>query len=387
MGARARVQAVIFLAIAAGAAGTAQAAPPPVRFAAAVAYPTGHNGSSSIEENGNAVGDFDGDGAPDVVVVGEWYGSGVTVMLNHGDGSFGPGSDLPVATGTNNVLATDVDHDGRDDIVAFTYSGVYVFKNLGNAAFSLVATYAVQQSPFQDSVAAGDLDGDGKIDLAVKTPSGIQALLGHGDGTFSLGPLSALSGSFPGEISAIALAKLNADSIPDLVATLAVTQEAVTLRGTGTGAFTPAGSGTTTFVPGSVVAADLTGDGFSDVAAFDEVSAPGSSGAVFATDGQGGMGAASTVDGGTSPVAATSGDFNSDGHPDVVVSDTSMGREVVLLGDGHGLVPGAAPGVGTSPQTPVVADFNRDGRPDIAVTSRCTATSDPNCLQVISNLG
>jgi len=102
---------------------------PAPSFAAPVIYGAGTNSFSL------AVGDFNGDGKPDLAVANYSYQGTVSVLLGNGDGSFRE----PVSYGT----------------------GV-----------------------FPQSVAVGDLDGDGKLDIAVATRSGVSVLLGKGDGIF-----------------------------------------------------------------------------------------------------------------------------------------------------------------------------------------------------------
>src|SRR6516165_1150149 len=68
-----------------------------------------------------AVGDFNGDGVPDIVTAN--YGSGggvnsdVSVLLGNGDGTFQPARTFPVGRTPDAIAVGDFTHDGNLDIV------------------------------------------------------------------------------------------------------------------------------------------------------------------------------------------------------------------------------------------------------------------------------
>src|SRR4029077_8923304 len=65
-----------------------------------------------------------------------------------------------------------------------------------------------------------------------------------------------------------------------------------------------------------------------------------------------------------------SGDFNEDGHPDMVAVNNGSDDVSILLGRGNGaFTPEVRFAVGDSPDTAVVGDFNNDGHQDLAVTN------------------
>src|SRR5262249_44821535 len=73
---------------------------------------------------------------------------------------------------------------------------------------------------------------------------------------------------------------------------------------------------------------------------------------------------------GAGPSSLAPGDFNRDGRPDLVVTNASGGGVSILLNAGAGkfLAPRFRT-VATNPSDVAVADFNRDGKLDLAVTA------------------
>ena len=121
-----------------------------------------------------AVGDFNGDGIPDLVVanVGDLNNNGqggsVAVLLGNGDGTFQAA--VNYAVGPAQLLAP---------------------------------------SP----LAVTDFNGDGIADLAVACGSGVRVLLGNGDGTFRTPPISYVAGV---RLFSVAVGDFNRDGLPDL---------------------------------------------------------------------------------------------------------------------------------------------------------------------------
>ena len=77
----------------------------------------------------------------------------------------------------------DLNGDGKADLAVASGTGVSVLLNNGNGTFGAPASYGSGTNP--SSVAAGDLNGDGKIDLAVGSGDRASVLLNLGNGTFA----------------------------------------------------------------------------------------------------------------------------------------------------------------------------------------------------------
>ena len=178
-----------------------------------------------------AVGDFNGDGIPDLAVADPNSGK-VSIYLGKGDGTFGTPSTLITGAGYNTVAVADFNKDGKLDLAVTNSSGntVSIFLGNGNGTFT-PADQSPQTGSQPSAMTVGDFNGDGIPDLAVYNFSGgysnsnATILLGKGDGTFtpsaSQGPAttpnSAIVYGFGSGWPWIASGDLNGDGLTDLV--------------------------------------------------------------------------------------------------------------------------------------------------------------------------
>ena len=208
------------------------------------------NVQNSGAGNGNAqsvaVGDFNGDGLPDVALnTAGPAGPAVEVLLGKGDGSFQPNHlILPVGQIPLSVAAGDFDHNGALDLVTANSNGtVSVLLGNGGGSFRPRVDLAVGAAP--RAVAVGDFNGDGLLDVATaqQLSNTVSVLLGHGDGTFARPLVFAASGQdFTFTPSSIAVGDVNGDGRSDLVINLIGGEDSVVsqlgvLLGNGNGTF------------------------------------------------------------------------------------------------------------------------------------------------------
>ncbi len=204
-------------------------------------------------------GDFNNDGNLDLSVGGQ-------ILLGDGDGTFRAIS----ATMSADLLAVDLNGDGKLDLVGVATGSVSVQLGNGDGTFQPAVAYVAGTTgagPLQPSVAAGDLNGDGKPDLVTISDASagtIAVLIGNGDGTFQPAVKYAVA---PG-LSFVAIGDLNGDGAMDLAAISGA--GATVVLGNGDGTFRNAltyGAGSQ---PASLAVGDLNGDGQPDLVVADD---------------------------------------------------------------------------------------------------------------------
>ena len=126
------------------------------------------------------MGDFNGDGDPDLAVADQVTGE-ILVLRGTAGGGFTAPTPVGTATGPFSIAVGEFNGDGDPEpAVADQFSG-NVLALLGNAGatFNPPATVASGADP--DSVAVGDFNGDGDPDLAVadQSPGEIMVLSEH----------------------------------------------------------------------------------------------------------------------------------------------------------------------------------------------------------------
>ena len=230
-------------------------------FQAPVIYNTDTNGNAYAL----AVGDFNADGNPDLVVTNIGTGSAtISVLLGNGDGTFQLQVPYVVGNHPSAVVVGDFNGDGDADVAVANQGDNTLSVLLGNGdgTFQAQVTYAVGNSPA--ALVAADLNGDGNVDLVAANGSDntLSVLLGNGDGTLQAQATYAV-GNSP---SALATADLNSDGNPDLVATNEGDNTVSVLLGKGDGTLQPATAFSVGAGAAGLATGDFNGDGLADVA-------------------------------------------------------------------------------------------------------------------------
>lgn len=319
-----------------------------------------------------AVGDFNGDGIPDLVTPNAGTKT-VTVLLGNGSGGFTPeASPVTVGNAPFSVAVADFNGDSFADIATANGDDNTVSVMLGNGSGGFTAApgspFAVGSEPV--GAVVGDFNGDGIPDLAVSNLAGstVTVLLGNGAGGFTSAAGSPIAvGTNPGPV---AVGDFNGDGIQDLAVGNFGNNNVTVLLGNGSGGFTAATNSPFSAGKGSLSTAvgDFNGDGKQDLAIANQTDGTVT---VLLGDGSGGFTAAAgspfTV--GATPFALAVADLNGDGIADLAVPNSGGSTVTVLLGNGSGGFTSAAGGtfaVGNGPAGVAIADFNGDGLMDLA---------------------
>ena len=225
-----------------------------------------------------AIGDYDNDESPDLVVV---TATGNELFRGAPDGSFTRTTELltqPAAGGrSRSALWFDADHDGDLDLlVCNTGAPTQLFNNNADGTFTEIAVSAGIAAPEGDSLMAlpGDVDGDRDTDLVLlRAGAPARVFLNELSGAFREAPLAA---AIRGELGGM-MQDFDGDGFLDILA-LAERPALPSLHlGDGRGnfrvsqAFAETAVAAATFgVIQAVRAADLDLDGDLDVALFGE---------------------------------------------------------------------------------------------------------------------
>ena len=315
-----------------------------------------------------AVGDLQGDGYPDDLVVANSHGNNLTIWVRNSAGVFLPRPAVTVGSSPESVVLGDFNGDGITDIVvANTNSNsLSIIQGDGDGYFEPPQTIALGFSP--RALVTGDFNGDGNLDLAVVGRNGsVNVLLGNGDGTFATGQVLT-AGTNP---QAIVAGDFNADGLTDLAVANAGSNTVSVFLGQGDGTFQAAGDFAAGANPQGLAVGDFNGDGLTDLAVADggDAMGHGQGVSILFGAGDGTFQLAGSVLAGTLPQAVAAGDFNGDGLTDLAVANNGGNNVSVLLSNGDGTFFPATPSfdAGDTPIKVVAGDFNGDGIPDLAV--------------------
>lgn len=285
------------------------------------------------------VGDLDGDGLSDLVVVNRNLNS-IAVLRGQGSAQFNaPMAEYPTGNSPRQVVLADFDGDGVLDAAVNNRSSqdISIFKGQKGESGFLISQAFYPSGYTPDSIVAQDFNGDGRPDLAIANlrSHDVRVRFNQGDGSF--GPETV----YPVNYSPVSLAvgDFNGDGVPDLAVTcLGATPPTspnekpalVTLLGRPSGAFQPpvaTSLGESASRPYVLRLGDLDGDGRLDAA----VGTTDGALVVFRGRGDGtfdrGLPIGLLADG--RPVGFALGDFNQDGRLDIACS-----RGQVFLNDG-----------------------------------------------------
>lgn len=327
-----------------------------------------------------ALGDFNGDGKPDIAISGNpgpiLGGGEISILINNGDGTFKTPVNYTLSGNVQALATADVDGDGKLDLVVPTggaSANISVLRGNGDGTFGSPIVYSSNLlSVYSTSIALADFNGDGKLDIALTNSGGptsaVAIVLGNGDGTFQTPPVLFSAGLLPAGVVSL---DVNGDGKPDLAVAggygVLSYFSLTVLINQGDGTFANSTHFPVLQFPYSAVVGDFNGDGHVDIATTSFTQTGGVS--VLLGKGDGTFQA--HVDSQTDrfPTAIAAGDFNGDGKLDLVVTDSTLTSQLLstLVGNGDGTFQNnISQTLSGILRSVAVGDFNGDGKLDVA---------------------
>ena len=359
------------------------------------------------------MGDFDGDGKPDLAVANAGTNN-MSIFRNTSTsgtinaGSFAPKVDLAVGFRPYGIAIGDLDADGKLDLAVITYGtgNISVFRNNstnGNISFDAKVDFVININANPYKVVIKDLNGDGKLDIcAYGLNSVVSVFLNQASsGTISTSSFAnKVDLSLGAGFTSIAIVDMDGDGKPDFIgpnyagSSISICRNISTNGGLSFAAKVDFAAGTN---PLFVVVGDLDADGKSDVVVANS-KAPSVS-VLKNTSVSGSLSFNTKVDFTASIVANTVspgalnwdllslGDFDGDSKPDIAIINNSSTIVSILRNTSvTGTISSSSFATnvdfttGTGPVSLINGDLDGDGKPDLIIAN---ATS--NTISVLRN--
>jgi hypothetical protein len=173
--------------------------------------------------------DLDGDGDADLLCLVSSR-SIVASWSNNGTGTFSPRTDIPAGTGPIALATTDLNADGRRDLVVAN-SGSRTLRLLTQQPDGSFVAVGLTLGTAATQLRAADFDGDGRTDILALQGDRVSVLLNTGSGSLTItGPSTLWPGS---NLSTATIADLTGDSRPEIVIASSAGLQVLTNRGDG----------------------------------------------------------------------------------------------------------------------------------------------------------
>ena len=347
---------------------------------------------------GIVAADLNGDGKADLAIANRIDRS-LSVLNGVGDGTFVAANTISLAYEAAAVAAADLNEDGRADLLVAgdpATGTILVLPSLAGGGYGVPAAF--RSGAWPRSLGVADFNRDGHQDTVVVNTNGNEAALLFGNGSGRLRSETRLPLLWD-SVTDLDVADFNADGFPDIVATnvgpidfpacgapLAMPGDGpldcgfnsslmrlTMFRGIGRGLFTPPLSVITHCMPIAAVAGDFNGDGHADVLVVNQgrrdaggICVPASL-SLFTGQGNGRFGAPRDLVVNEKPVAAAAGDFDEDGRADAVVGFEDAGTVRIYHVNALGNLTAIGEIAAQAPlRSMTVADLDGDGHQDLA---------------------
>ncbi len=261
--------------------------------------------------------DLNLDGNMDIIVA-NGSDNNVSIYLNNGDGTFLDSANYKFTTGLDpsSIASSDFDGDGDFDIAVTndweSANSFSILLNNGDGTFGPRTDYHAGNIPRYAQSA--DFDQDWDMDIAIPIQNSIGVFSNDGDGGFH-NRFDYNYGDGPGDLS---YCDVDADGDIDLITCNSVDFTILSIINNGDGTFTSSNSVETNDILTSIISIDFDGDGDMDVAGVDQYA---DSLIVLINDGLGNYNLLSRYGHGDRPVRITSADLDGDGDMDIIIAN------------------------------------------------------------------
>jgi len=306
---------------------------------------------------------------------------------------FGEGAQVPVGSGSGQVILVDVNRDGHLDMVTrhLVQRKVGIFVGDGKGGFRPSAASPIALDYQPGAIAMEDVNGDLVVDLiaAQSERDAVDVYFGDGTGGFTHAPGSPLKTGASQQFftRGLWLLDANGDGHRDIFSTNGRENSFAILFGDGHGHFSEGPSVRRNMAPQqryTFAFDDVTGDGHVDAAIAAETrqddTVPREPGriTVLQGDARGELTQELTqIAVASNPHFMTLADTNGDRRADLVISHGGSHRVSVLLNNGAGQfaqAPGSPISIGAEAWTVVVEDVDGDGKRDLLCATGTSVT-------------
>ncbi|CAF1569180.1 unnamed protein product, partial [Rotaria sordida] len=223
---------------------------------------------------GLAIGDFNNDTRLDIVVSNSGNNT-IGVLLGYGNGSFASQKTYSTGAYPFTLAVNDFNNDTRPDIVVTNYhdDSVSILLRYDRGALKNGITFTPSTGAHLRSVAVSDFNNDSLLDIVVANygSNNLGVILGYGNGTF--GNEMIFSTGLKSHPYSITINDFNKDGQVDIAVVNRGTKSLSTFLGKGNGTFESQANYSTSFdfVPLAVGVGDFNSDGHSEiVVAYDD---------------------------------------------------------------------------------------------------------------------
>ena len=328
------------------------------------------------------VEDLDDDGWLDVVTA-DYFSNSLSVLLGNGNGTFDSSDTIDLGEQVDSVAAADLNGDGFVDLATTRgVANLLLLFGTGTGDFGPVERVALANNdgttaspPFNSKLVIYDADNDGDNDIVLaEGPSAVSILLNDGQGTLVLDDSISVVAS----TASVATADLNLDGNADVVALGNGSESIYGLLGDGDGHYPAPPTGSPDVAIGDRPIAldlgDFNGDGHDDIVTANQ---DGDSITILTGDGSGQFQWLSEISTGDGTLFAAAGDLDGDGHLDLATANYFDDQVAILMGDGTGqFAAPAALDAGAGPVELVLEDLDADGDLDLVAAGNRNSVSE-----------